>query len=296
MTTKSQVRKLDQLSKLLYELASKKRSNYVAPKIERRINKWYLKKLKILVKIFLAYIKNSNELNELKYYQDSINRFYQQTVEFITIRQRESETQIAFYLPSVFSNYDQESGYETEINILSLLDEAKFSQDFEKLLRPVDYSIHNTTVNEFGKFIVYNLVNIKARTKAVKKPRYLYHITSLWDEKIIRRKGLLPMEGRGDESYTTYKNRIYLIIDPPNTWDLKRMKLTIPVIRENGEFVVFRVDTRKFNRFNIFELELDLKDYVWTPTHIPAKALKVVFRKTDTVNMLDFMEWTERQK
>ena len=65
----------------------------------------------------------------------------------------------------------------------------------------MDYSIHNTTVNESGKFIVYNLVNIKARTKAVKKPRYLYHITSLWDEKIIRRKGLLPMEGRGDESY-----------------------------------------------------------------------------------------------
>ena len=119
------------MSKLLYELASKKRSNYVAPKIERRINKWYLKKLKILVKIFLAYIKNSNELNELKYYQDGINRFYQQTVEFITIRQRESETQIAFYLPSVFSNYDQESGYETEINILSLLDEAKFSQDLK---------------------------------------------------------------------------------------------------------------------------------------------------------------------
>ena len=46
-------------------------------------------------------------------------------------------------------------------------------------------------------------------------------------------------------------------------------------------FVIFQIDTKKFDRFNIYQDEefgyTDSKmKFVWTPTHIPPGALSIV--------------------
>ena len=54
----------------------------------------------------------------------------------------------------------------------------------------------------------------------------------------------------------------------------------ISAIVPDQNFVVFRIDTRKFDKFNIFrDPEVGKRTgFVWTPTHIPAKALEVVYQ------------------
>ena len=175
----------------------------------------------------------------------------------------------------------------------------KFVKTFEKeVLNPTGYQIVNyrnpRDTGRIGFEIILNLTNLKARTEMVKKPRFLYHITSPHNEKSILKKGLVPKDGPGDFG-TRYKSRVYLIAQDPKQWKSDILTgIPVPVTEHN--FIIFRVDTRKFNRFNIFR---DLESYrddsnsVWTPTHIPTKALKLVYRISDKQS---FWEWTKSVK
>ena len=172
-----------------------------------------------------------------------------------------------------------------------------FVEMFEQeVLNPTGYQIADSahTRREATLYIT----NLKARTKAIKKPKFLYHFAHVKHEKSILKKGLLPKDGPSDFSHKMYKSRIYLITSFPGSWDLDILNTLSDSVEDN--FVVFRIDTRKFNRFNIFEdFEARGGEFVWTPTHIPAKAMKVVYRWKTDLEFLpaieDFLAWIKRQ-
>ena len=126
-------------------------------------------------------------------------------------------------------------------------------------------------------------------TQAIPKPRYLYHVTSEKNENRILRQGLVPHPGPRDRHRPEYKSRVYFLIVDLAADDFRDLADYVSVaggVSRANEVVVFELDTRRFNKFNIFLDEELTADYpveaaVWTPTHIPAKALEVVYRASE---------------
>ena len=153
--------------------------------------------------------------------------------------------------------------------------------DFEKdFLRGTGWRISSTTLTSGNSALVLAL---ESRGKSgLKKPQYLYHATPLKYERQVLKEGLKPRSRSYDNLYRYSESRIYFTTLP----DEETLKAAISDRGTVNEFVIFVVDTKKFNKFNIhtdwsyggFE---GLPRSVYTLTHIPPSALKVYKRVTE---------------
>ena len=159
-----------------------------------------------------------------------------------------------------------------------------------EVLRPTGYQIIDTDFKYIddgkgvtGPSVLVVVVDLRLRSDMVEKPRYLYHLTKSTNEDRIMHKGLIPKQGPGDSWNAKYKNRIYFRV---KTGDWESI-VEHDVVGSLGDlhFIVIRVDTNLFDKFNIFEdrefVGNERRLYVWTPTHIPAYALDVVFDSSE---------------
>ena len=121
------------------------------------------------------------------------------------------------------------------------------------------------------------------------KPRYLYHVTSEKNEARISRRGLVPSVGPRDRNRPEYTSRVYFLVIDFAVDDFSELidyGSAIGGVRSSKDVVIFELDTKKFNKFNIFldeelRAKFPIEAAVWTPTHIPPKALEVVYRASE---------------
>ena len=134
MTTKSQVRKLDQLARRL-QLASVRRSKFVAPKLEKRTKKWYKKFFKIKPESIEDF-----EPVELFTYDDYQGTFQQIIITYTKL----------FEARSVCKNYKKD------------------------VLFPLGYEISGYDQMSYPDKIssIFNIAHRKARTESLPKPRF----------------------------------------------------------------------------------------------------------------------------
>ena len=168
------------------------------------------------------------------------------------------------------------------------LDPEDLKDKLEKeVLEPAGFQILDYTVKESGARRVSleaRVTDLRSRSEPVEKPRYLYHVTSKKNEDNIMRKGLTPKAGPRDKNIQFYKNRIYFVVNKWHRWESLVDDKLAGGARPGSSFIVVRVDTRKFDRFSVFqdtEAKYNPDKYVWTPTHIPAYALDVVFDSSE---------------
>ena len=109
-------------------------------------------------------------------------------------------------------------------------------------------------------------------------PNKLYHVALLRDAQQINSKGILPRSG--NKMYYRYPDRIYLFC----TYDLAleagpniHVGPNAPV-RKHIPLVIFKVNTDELNKGTRFYEDKEFADgeAVWTYTHIPPRALKIV--------------------
>ena len=178
---------------------------------------------------------------------------------------------------SIHITYSDQSDDNVEIVIRDFEQDALRGTGYEV----VDYKFfkQRSRVEGFYRIIIeMNILHRISRTEKAEKPRYLYHITSSKFADKIEREGIKPRKGPGDFDLKTYTSRVYLLTKKTN-WDEENEHGSIAGSAQHG-IVVFRVDTKKFNKFNIYsdpEMAFDPPIAVWTPTHIPARALDIVF-------------------
>ena len=273
--TKSQIKQLKKLHRKLQELA--RISKFVPPKLEKRVRKWYIDKLKMFF-----------DGQDLKYHLKKLDGYFE-------IKSHADDEDVGLIDDGLMIHiYWPASPREK-----SDFSQKEFVKLFEKeVLNPTKYQIVDQHTHGLGLEATLFVANPRARTKAIKKPQFLYHFAHSKHEKSILGKGLIPKDGPSDFSYKAYKSRIYLITSSPKSWDMDTLGMLSNSVVDG--FIVFRIDTRKFNRFNIFEdAEAKGGEFVWTPTHIPAKAVKVIYRWKTELEFLsavkDFLAWTKRQ-
>ena len=125
----------------------------------------------------------------------------------------------------------------------------------------------------------------------------MYHTTPVENEDRIRRKGLIPAT-RYTSRFRYIVPRVYLFTryDPelfdnmmfsihnentmPEFYNFVKENNDIPDIEfRNLRYVVFRIDTSKFSKFNIFQDDMaggTTRGFmVYTLSHIPTKAIQV---------------------
>ena len=118
----------------------------------------------------------------------------------------------------------------------------------------IDSCIVSVTKNTSGKY---------------PKPRYLYHMSPPGNYKNIIRRGLLPQKGKTTGARIP-DPRVYLFYNYEFIIGRKKYPLTFI----QNDFDVFRVDTNKFDRFNLYSDDDAFHvPAAWTPSHIPAHAL-----------------------
>lgn len=234
------------MNRVLTIISEINRTRYVAPDLSRRIQKWY-------------------------------DTFHVETGDISTwapfalsVSSGDKVADRSFI--SVFLGTDQ---YPKRLN--------QFIREFRKnVLKGSDYKYlghrqgNHPRYNKRLGFTV-SLFNYKVRTEKYVKPRYLYHITNIENKDNILRRGLIPQKGPRDSDLPEYGSRTYLLTEEED-W-IYAVDSGIPGWKTNKTgFVVIRVDTKKFDRFNIFEDMYTLtNNAVWTPTHIPPRALDIVF-------------------
>lgn len=120
----------------------------------------------------------------------------------------------------------------------------------------------------------YITVQMERYANTIKKPKYLYHVTPIKNIPSINRQGLKPMK-RPDRTkgFHYLKPRIYL---SSNKGDA--LNAFIADYGHKKHYALYRVDTSKFSKFNLFTDHTTFSNAVYTLTHIPAKALQLIRR------------------
>ena len=114
----------------------------------------------------------------------------------------------------------------------------------------------------------------RVQTK-VKKPEFLYHIAPRKFESSISKRGLIPKSTTYRSGLRYSEPRIFFTTDKPREWSASEYT------EIEGPTTIFRLDTRKFSRFNLHKDWTDSSvtdSAVFTRTHIPAQALSIVDR------------------
>ena len=130
-----------------------------------------------------------------------------------------------------------------------------------KIVRSVERSPDWTLEND------YFLTLERSSTYIVPKPRFLYHVTPVHNVDRILRKGILP------------KKQIYkhLRFPEPRVYLFTAVGVKKADIIFSGEDVtILRIDTKRFDKFNIYHDERMIREAMWTPTHIPSHAIEVI--------------------
>ena len=160
-------------------------------------------------------------------------------------------------------------------------DKDKILAKFEKeVLRPARYQIVDSDIRYkmSTRGIGFTIQDLRSRTRMVSKPKYLYHITAKTNERKIMSRGLIPREGPRDRTLRSYLGRIYFTTK--YYWEDHHdyVSSMAGALEEEEPYVVIRLDTDKFSKFNLFnDEEVTTGQYVWTPTHIPPHALEVIY-------------------
>lgn len=157
-------------------------------------------------------------------------------------------------------------------------EERVATKDFEnRYLRYTGW--HITTAQQIKTYVS---ITIEPTAKEVAKPTFLYHAAPTEYRESIRTKGLFPRNRYYDIQYRYKDARVYLGTSLKDARDTETYRLFISDRGAILHFDVWRVDTTKFKRF---KLRVDNTDKsspeddpfsVYTKTHIPAKALKLV--------------------
>lgn len=125
--------------------------------------------------------------------------------------------------------------------------------------------------------------SIERPAKTVKKPKYLFHATLEKNTRKILKTGIKPYKKTGSSTLPTGREnpdilfrypqqRVYLTKKPSHA-----MRALLNDLGIDKNIVVFRIDTRKFSKFNLF-LDRTEDDAYYTFTHIPANALSIVWK------------------
>ena len=145
------------------------------------------------------------------------------------------------------------------------IDRRKFT---EEILSSSGWYVALAWKSNYGKSHALTLERDKG--EQVEKPRYLYHFTYTDAINSILKRGLIPDYSHG--TFRSIEPRVYFFLD------------YTPVSAEMLGFeenAVFRLDTRKFSKFNIYDDErISTGNAVWTPSHIPGRALELVAQGT----------------
>ena len=125
------------------------------------------------------------------------------------------------------------------------------------------------------------LTGIKS-LKARPKPPFLYHAAPAEFEKSILRKGLIPKRRMYHSLYWNSEPRIYMW-SQLDEYEIKLMMNSLFISEKvtqqfSREYTVFSIDTDVFDRFNIFNDPTHTGFAVYTLTHIPPEAIKVVYK------------------
>ena len=104
------------------------------------------------------------------------------------------------------------------------------------------------------------------------KPRELYHITHLDNLDSILKKGLIPKRNTG---FLLRSNdpRIYLTTNYEDAMH--------DLLLRSEPIAILKIDMTKFSKFNVYEDPRMNTPSYWTPTHIPARALEVIYTSDD---------------
>lgn len=167
-----------------------------------------------------------------------------------------------------------------------------YTKEFErKVLKGTGWKV-TTAFAESGDVCIYLEVpkfwgKSEYRSEDDPRPRFLFHAAPTRYERAILRQGLKPRNRPYNKIYRYHEPRVYLYTHLDKS-DLHQMMLSIESEErqggkrrstENLQYTVFKIDTRKFNKFNLFTDRSDPgTGAAYTLTHIPAKALKVLYR------------------
>ena len=143
----------------------------------------------------------------------------------------------------------------------------------------VDSALHNPTSKKYA-----GVVSFQSRVNPLEnKPEFLYHAASTEYEESILKKGLLPKTRPKDDFYRYREQRIFLT----SKLNFKLLKRLISDFEEVYNFSVFRIDTKKFKKFNVHvddTTDTSSSDFpfsVYTLTHIPPSAIELTHRYTN---------------
>ena len=145
---------------------------------------------------------------------------------------------------------------------------------------PEGYEGLRVPMSQFSISIGFEPRQVK---ETLEKPRYLYHAAPTELVGRILREGLKPKSRPDHMAFRYSQDRVYLFTG----YDSYLMKGFISDFGEAKDFTIFEIDTKKFNRFNLYNdksstlLKKDGFPFsVYTKTHIPARAITVLGRRT----------------
>ena len=148
------------------------------------------------------------------------------------------------------------------------------ADEFERLhARPKGWFISGTFFDPDNPHNVAIEIGFEPVSEEVPKPPYLYHGVPSSIEQEVLRTGLKPRKrDYSARGYIYREPRIYFLTRYSDS-DMKHM------VNDLEGVTVFRLDTSKFKKFNIFKDKVE-PGYpsVYTLTHIPPKFLEVVTR------------------
>ena len=153
---------------------------------------------------------------------------------------------------------------------------------FEKITGRLGWWVASITPG-YGIYKGMTVVRMTSLAEPVRpKPKYLYHTTPIENEDRIKRKGLIPRSRHTKKfRYIIPKVHLYTKYDSAffdeMMFDIHNLdRDNIGVDDRDLEYVIFRIDTTKFAKFNIFPDNMaGGLPAVYTLSHIPAKAISV---------------------
>ena len=168
------------------------------------------------------------------------------------------------------------------------------THEFERnYLRRTGWSVSSAIIGFSRKGIRLELETSGSPLES--KPEFLYHAAPVEYVESILKRGLVPKTRPYDVSFRYLEPRVYFV----TRLNFKLLKRLISDKSDVNDFVIFKLDTSKFKKFNLWPddasdsstLIYDNPFSVYTKTHIPSSALKITHRVTDGEVIKDPYYW-----
>lgn len=173
------------------------------------------------------------------------------------------------------------------INGHSIIDERDYRVEIKKedLLK----FIEDKDEYRISRFSVTNTILIEIEPNYTQRieqlPRFIYHVTPFYNIEGIKKKGLIPIEGR---DRNLYPSRIYFTVDKKSAMDvLLPLKLRYEseedIMYNNvsslEDYVMLKIDTSKLNKGIKFFVDQHFGKEdkgIWTYSNIPKEAITIL--------------------